>query len=166
MRPAEWLATGLVSGIFTAAGICAAGAKDTARAEPPRFVEDAGDARTLADYRWRNRVLVIAAPRDGYALVAQLDAFSGREDGLAERDLVVIQVSDGDAVPLFGDDAAPGADSLGEAFDLDPDTEFTLVLVGKDGGEKLRAGEPVAADDLFALIDAMPMRAREIKAKR
>lgn len=40
---------------------------------------------------------------------------------------------------------------------------FTFVLVGKDGGEKLRSNCPVTLQKLYATIDAMPMRKAEMK---
>lgn len=42
--------------------------------------------------------------------------------------------------------------------------EFTLILMGKDGTEKLRSAKPVPAKELFDLIDAMPMRQAEMRA--
>jgi len=36
-----------------------------------------------------------------------------------------------------------------------------VVLIGKDGGEKLRSAQPITAERLFATIDAMPMRQSE-----
>ncbi|NJL13025.1 MAG: DUF4174 domain-containing protein [Microscillaceae bacterium] len=43
---------------------------------------------------------------------------------------------------------------------------FTLLLIGKDGGEKLRSPEALPPSQLFALIDAMPMRRREIENQK
>jgi hypothetical protein len=40
---------------------------------------------------------------------------------------------------------------------------FAVVLVGKDGGEKLRSTEPLRSRDLLDRIDAMPMRRREMR---
>lgn len=42
---------------------------------------------------------------------------------------------------------------------------FTFILIGKDGGEKLRANEPVSLEKLYTTIDAMPMRKDEMKRK-
>jgi hypothetical protein len=42
---------------------------------------------------------------------------------------------------------------------------FSVVLIGKDGGEKLRQTIPLAPADLFALVDAMPMRQAEIRER-
>jgi hypothetical protein len=41
--------------------------------------------------------------------------------------------------------------------------DFAVVLVGKDGGEKLRSTEPLRSRDLLDRIDAMPMRRREMR---
>ncbi len=39
--------------------------------------------------------------------------------------------------------------------------DFLVILIGKDGGEKLNSRTPVAADKLMQLIDSMPMRKQE-----
>ena len=44
-----------------------------------------------------------------------------------------------------------------------PGGRFTVVLVGKDGGEKFRSHEPAPPQDIFGRIDAMPMRRREMR---
>jgi hypothetical protein len=38
---------------------------------------------------------------------------------------------------------------------------FRLQLIGRDGGVKLEAARPVAPAEIWALIDAMPMRQAE-----
>lgn len=41
--------------------------------------------------------------------------------------------------------------------------DFRIRLVGKDGGVKLDSAKPVSCDELFKLIDAMPMRRAEAR---
>jgi hypothetical protein len=41
-----------------------------------------------------------------------------------------------------------------------------IVLIGLDGGVKLRQNEFLGCEDLFAIIDGMPMRRRELKGNR
>jgi hypothetical protein len=43
---------------------------------------------------------------------------------------------------------------------------FSVVLIGKDGGEKLRRRTPLAPEELFAIVDAMPMRQAEVRTRR
>lgn len=40
--------------------------------------------------------------------------------------------------------------------------QFRVILVGKDSAVKLDRDRPVSAEELFALIDAMPMRQYEM----
>jgi hypothetical protein len=40
---------------------------------------------------------------------------------------------------------------------------FLVVLIGKDGKEKLRSGVPMPPQELFAIVDAMPMRRAEMQ---
>lgn len=42
---------------------------------------------------------------------------------------------------------------------------FAVALIGLDGGEKVRWSEPVAATSVFAAVDAMPMRQRELRER-
>jgi hypothetical protein len=40
---------------------------------------------------------------------------------------------------------------------------FTFILIGKDGGVKLRANEPISKEKLYRTVDDMPMRKSEMK---
>ncbi|MEM1164222.1 MAG: DUF4174 domain-containing protein, partial [Pseudomonadota bacterium] len=55
-------------------------------------------------------------------------------------------------------DTEPGS-ALRERF---RPADFTVILVGKDGGEKFRRNGLVDPDELNALIDTMPMRLQEM----
>jgi len=46
-----------------------------------------------------------------------------------------------------------------------PSSEFTVILIGKDGGEKFRSRKPISVLQIDALVDAMPM-GRQEKAAR
>ncbi len=41
--------------------------------------------------------------------------------------------------------------------------QFTFLLIGKDGGTRLRSSKPISSEQLFNLIDSMPMRKDEMK---
>jgi Domain of unknown function (DUF4174) len=110
----------------------------------------------LAGYRWENRVLLVFAPDVDSTLYLRQ-----QEMLLNEREIVVISVL-GDVVEVERrPDAAASAVELRDAYDVLPH-EFRVVLIGKDGGVKLRQDEPILAADLFALIDSMPMRKEEM----
>ncbi|AWN38498.1 DUF4174 domain-containing protein [Methylobacterium radiodurans] len=110
----------------------------------------------LAVYRGNSRILVVAAPdvRDP-GLLAQREALVPARAGLRERDLVVVEA--------VGTGAE--ASALRRRLGL-PERAFRAVLIGKDGGLKLTATEPVAPERLFATIDVMPMRRDEMRGSR
>jgi hypothetical protein len=41
--------------------------------------------------------------------------------------------------------------------------DFLVILIGKDGGEKLNSRTPVTVDQLEKLIDSMPMHKRQMQ---
>ena len=41
--------------------------------------------------------------------------------------------------------------------------QLTVLLIGRDGGEKFRIHSPVTTKELFDIIDSMPMRQLEMK---
>jgi hypothetical protein len=107
---------------------------------------------TLAQMRWERRVLIVAAPSPQDPELDEqrriLDNWTAKRD---ERDLTVVEIV-GDQVRGAGDSAP----ALHRKFRL-PAT-FTAILIGKDGGEKLRSAHPFPAVVLERTIDAMPMR--------
>ncbi|WP_454848253.1 DUF4174 domain-containing protein [Rhizobium binxianense] len=116
-------------------------------------------AASLAQFQWRNRVLVIFADKDNSRAARQENLLLSDRSALEARDMVVLKIAGDGVKPLFGG----GIELEGERIrtDLDdPDAgEFAAVLVGKDGTAKLRASEPVSDGELFAIIDSMPVRA-------
>ncbi len=51
-------------------------------------------------------------------------------------------------------------------WNIKPDASFTFILVGKDGGEKMRTDTVVSLAQLYKTIDAMPMRKKEMKGQK
>ncbi|WP_373550839.1 DUF4174 domain-containing protein [Haliscomenobacter sp.] len=118
-------------------------------------------AQQLDQYRWKNRVLLVFAPNlQDQRLKSQLSLFDAHRAGLAERDLKLMVLNPG------GNEAFSTADTkhLYQAYKVEKDA-FVLILIGKDGGEKLRKTQPLAVATLFSTIDAMPMRQAEMERK-
>jgi hypothetical protein len=83
---------------------------------------------------------------------AQMAILDAQQKGIFERDINVQRF------PSFGKNL-----SEWKKWNVDSASSFTIILVGRDGGEKLRSSEVVSAEKLFGLIDAMPMRKDEMK---
>ena len=107
---------------------------------------------TVAQMKWERRVLIVSASTaEDPALAEQRRILAGWETNAAARDLTIVEIV-GDTVRGASDPAA----TLRRKYHL-PAT-FTAILIGKDGGEKLRSAKPFPAAALEATIDAMPMR--------
>ncbi len=107
---------------------------------------------TIAQMKWERRVLIVAAPSPQDASLAeQRRILAGWKSNAAARDLTVIEIV-GDQVRGAADTAA----QIRRKYHLP--AAFTAILIGKDGGEKLRSAKPFPAAALEATIDAMPMR--------
>jgi hypothetical protein len=102
------------------------------------------------------RFLIFAPSAAEPAYERQLALLAGHEAGLAERDL---------RVTSFLEDGSEEAATARGRYSV-PEGRFAAVLVGKVGGAKLRSGEPLGTETLFARIDAMPMRRREMQERR
>jgi hypothetical protein len=124
-------------------------------------------APTLRDLKWENRVLLVfAAGGNDDTLDRQLTAFREGQPDLVERDLVVFVLTAGGEGSFQGEPLARGqAARLRDRFDV-PDEQFAVVLVGKDGGEKKRWTDYVPVPEINEVIDAMPMRRREMDSRR
>ncbi len=118
----------------------------------------------LSAYQWENRLLLLFAPtsqNDAYQ--QQVTYLSGHEAGLEDRDLIVFHLFHNEPSRVGDDTVTPDAVAKLRAEMQVRSEEFSLLLVGKDGTVKRRSAEPVATEDLFAQIDGMPMRQREMR---
>ncbi len=113
----------------------------------------AAPAQTIASMHGHRRILLIAAP-DPQAppAVAQSRILSGWRQQSVDRDISVVELS---GARVMG--AADHAAALRQRYRLTPGL-FQVLLIGKDGHVALRSAQPVPADRLQAIIDAMPMR--------
>lgn len=120
----------------------------------------------LTHFEWKNRLLFIFAPHSGHPHLKQIQAeISDAKAGVKDRDMVVFEVLEKDPSHMSGSILPqPDAVALRKRFEIHPNT-YALVLVGKDGGVKLKRNERVALNEIFELIDLMPMRRNEMRQK-
>ena len=120
-------------------------------------------AQLMPELTWERRVLLVFAPHaQGAELRLQDALLEAVGDGLNERDMTVIRVFGDDRVAVDGNIHEKSASSFYARFDVDRG-EFRVILVGKDGGVKLDRNVAVRSEELFALIDSMPMRRYEMQ---
>ena len=125
-------------------------------------------SQDLSDFRWKNRIVLIKAQDPESAeFLRQEAAFSRRSEALKERKILLVKISGSRYERIdYTREGFTESGELGLVPILDNRYPFEVILLGLDGGEKYRSTGVVAPDKLFALIDAMPMRAREIRNKK
>ena len=118
----------------------------------------------LAAHRGEHRLFLIfvPSPRDE-DFVCQDGLLKGSESGFAERDLLRGNFF-GDGTGSFDGEILPSGEAvmMRERFGVDI-ASFAGLLVGKDGTVKHRFEQPVEPGELYRLVDAMPMRRREMR---
>ena len=117
---------------------------------------------TLQTMRDHQRVLLVFSNGNNQPAEAQLNVAASHIDGFRERDLLLVGlVGSNEAVPsaLL---SAPDDAAARKRFTIKPG-EFTVILIGKDGGEKLRSHQPISWEKLQSTIDSMPMRKDEMQ---
>lgn len=113
----------------------------------------AADMADLSEFRWKKRpVLVFADSEDDPAYIEQLELLGQRPEALLERDVIVLTDTNPEARSPLRLKMRPRG--------------FMLVLVGKDGGVKLRKPFPWDVREITRSIDKMPMRKREIREEK
>lgn len=142
--------------VFAALLPAALAAQDSAEpqseAPAPALIQPA-DGRDLAEFLWINRVIVVFAdsaadPR----FREQLDRLGEDTNMLTDRDVIVLTDTD----PAAGSAARKKLRPRG----------FSLVVIDKDGGVKLRKPSPWSVREITRSIDKFPSRLREVRDRR
>lgn len=120
-------------------------------------------AEELEAYLWQKRPLLIFAEEIDNPQLKQLKhQLVQRQRDIEDREIVVgVFVKNG--VSTFDNKRTSSsyATLLRNRYQTGNQT-FAVILVGKDGGEKYRLYEAPELDEIFALIDGMPMRQVEM----
>jgi hypothetical protein len=116
------------------------------------IVRPAADS-DLSEFLWTNRPVVIFAdnaadPR----FQEQMERLSEDQHMLAERDVIVLTDTDPKARSALRKKLRPRG--------------FMLVIIGKDGGVKLRKPHPWSVREITRSIDKFPSRLREVEERR
>lgn len=105
----------------------------------------------LDQLQWQNRVVLLFAEEAGDAqLQTEEHWLENSAAELSERDMKVFA--------LVGSSAE--ATRSRQRFSVAA-SGFSVILIGKDGTRKLHRSKPVKPEELFALVDSMPMRRAE-----
>ena len=118
----------------------------------------------IRDLQWQNRIIIVYSDDQQRSdeVARQLRYF---KDEIDDRDILWFIHTNNQLVSNAGDSLSSELISNLHQFDArKANTGFSAVLIGKDGGIKKRQRQ-WNIDQLFALIDTMPMRQREMQEK-
>ena len=120
----------------------------------------------LDQFQWKNRlILIVSNEKSTESFESQMQVLGALEGGFDERKLLVIHIKK-DQFKLINQ---PNNEwilnsDLYEQFNTQ-DKNFQTILIGLDGGVKLRRNEVVSKQEIFDLIDSMPMRRAEMRRR-
>ena len=116
-------------------------------------------AQNLSDYQWKNRILILSDTDEQFSnATPAVTTMSKYTEELEERDFLVL---------LFKEDTFYTTDFKKTSIKSNqsiPNDFNGYLLIGKDGGVKTRSAYPIVPEELFSLVDGMPMRRAEIRS--
>ncbi|MFT6935127.1 MAG: hypothetical protein ACJAUQ_001520 [Maribacter sp.] len=119
--------------------------------------------QNITNYQWKNRLLffvdkTIKKP----TMCSQLKSFLKKADELDDREILIFQLTPKEVILYNGADCKLSPDAIYHHLSISKSFKGAL-LIGKDGGIKLKTTFEVQPEVIFSLIDGMPMRKSEIK---
>ena len=120
----------------------------------------------ILKHRWKHRVVLLLESDFAPTMASeQQEEFIANQKGMMDRRLVVYTVSsNGFRAPGSAEEVEDGGELYERMKSLE--SPFELALIGLDGGVKERWSKPVQCEELFAIIDGMPMRRHELKQRK
>ena len=125
-------------------------AGETAIDDPDEVLVIGIETTDLNEFIWKKRPIVVFADSPNDPLFEeQMELLLSRPDALRTRDVVILTDTDPSARSELRQKLRPRG--------------FMMVLIGKDGGIKLRKPFPWDVREISRSIDKMPIRQREIR---
>jgi hypothetical protein len=121
-------------------------------------------AQDLEQHQWKNRILIVKTNQDSNNLFEkQIREILSDKKGITERKLIIYTANDAILKMLdFSKNKEIKISNVKEGI-LKPKENFEILLIGLDGGIKLKQDKFLALEKLYSIIDAMPMRKQELK---
>lgn len=124
--------------------------------------------QNLDNHKWKSRILIVKTlSSNSKKHNDQLKEFNNSDKEFKERKLVLYIINqDKFSLTNYTDStlnySGKVTKSLAENI-LTESEDFEIILIGLDGRIKLKQNEILLKDNLFSLIDSMPMRKNEMK---
>lgn len=121
-------------------------------------------SQQIEKHQWKHRVILIFADKKTSKLLKeQMKILESDKKGLQERKLKIYRFSEHQYAKDFSENWIPSEQKM--SYFKENNEGFQVLLIGLDGGVKLIQPKLLKTEQLFTLIDGMPMRRREIQRK-
>jgi hypothetical protein len=127
------------------------------------------NGQSFEEYEWENRLIFIVDHSENPKnITKQLQVFQKEENELKDRNLIIFSITKKGLQQEFPktQKSFPNISEIQFPFSLSKNKNFSVYLVGYDGGVKLKQNRLVSSDEIFALIDTMPMRKVEMARQK
>ena len=118
---------------------------------------------TLENLKWKNRIIVIfnnnAKMNEGV-----LQEFKDNDSGISDRDIIYFLIDPDRTITNSKRQLSLQDQGTLIYQHFHEDDQLKVILIGKDGGVKLDTNS-FDLEGIFRIIDAMPMRQREMRDK-
>ncbi len=119
----------------------------------------------ISEYQWKNRlVILLIDSEDSQVYKLQINDLKTVLSGLKERKILVITLTANYQITGIENETRHKASLSYKKLKKEADG-FEILLVGLDGSLKLRQSKLLTHQELFLVIDSMPIRSLEIKEK-
>ena len=121
-------------------------------------------SQQIEKHQWKHRVLLIfSETKNDDLLKKQIQFLKKDKEGLQVRKLVIYTFTKTEFRFQIDGNWRKSPDLYNQF--IKEKNPFQVFLIGLDGGIKLKKSELLTTEQLFTIIDGMPMRKREIKRK-
>ena len=129
------------------------------------------NAQNLEKHTWKNRILVVKTSDSSSEIYQeQIKEFKNALDELEVRKFVLYKITEDhfELIDFANRESVDSGKIAGEPIGkiLNDKENFEVILIGLDGGIKLRQTEVLRKEALFNIVDAMPMRRNELSREK
>ncbi|SKB53651.1 protein of unknown function [Salegentibacter holothuriorum] len=123
------------------------------------------NAQDLSKHQWKDRLVLIIAQEKNKKFQQQLTELQKHQQSLKERKLVIYQIIAEKYSTGLAEENWKNSIELFQKY-KEEKSDFRVLLIGLDGGEKLDQTKILSAEKLFNTIDSMPMRQAEMRKNK
>ncbi len=125
----------------------------------------------LKKHKWNNRILIIkTTDQNSIKYTKQIKEFTNLNAELKDRKFILYWITNNNFSAVnYLDEKLNYSDKITERFarkTLNKKEPFEIILIGLDGRKKLKQTQVLTKEQLFSVIDAMPMRINEMNNKK